>query len=180
MNDSVQSTHSSPSPLPTLVLGLFGSISNVVLAASICEHDAHLGDPRPGTMARAKAVVCQVAESLACHGPPLHVGHLLYGFLQVFLVVVTAQRELLQQKKPQNKSVTHGTELKFKMLHAEPHLFDRAGVLDQSDVGLAVRDIQFVNDLVDPLLDQLKVLRTDAFGAVDQEHHVCRRVAASW
>lgn len=66
------------------------------------------------------------------------------------------------------------------MAHAEPHLFDRAGVLDQSDVGLAVRDFQFVNDLVDPLLDQLKVLRTDAFRAVDQEHHVCRHVAASW
>lgn len=66
------------------------------------------------------------------------------------------------------------------MSHSEPHLFDRAGVLHEPNVRLAVRDIQFVDDLVDPLLDQLKVLRTDAFRAVDQEHHIRRRVAASW
>lgn len=100
-----------PSPLPTLILGLFGSISNVVLAASICEHDAHLGDPGAGTLARAKAVVCQVAESLACHGPPLHVGHLLYGFLKVFLVIVTAQRELLQHKHKQIRDTWNRAEV---------------------------------------------------------------------
>lgn len=166
------------SPLPTLILGLFGSVSDVVLTASIGEHDAHLGDPRPGTLARAKAVVCEIAESMTCHGPPLHVGHLLYCVLQIFFVVVTAQRELLRQKR--TNSVIHGTEPKFKMSPAEPHLFDRAGVLDQSDMSLVVRDIQFINDLVDPLLDQLKVLRTDAFRAVNQKHHIGRRVAASW
>lgn len=47
-------------------------------------------------------------------------------------------------------------------------------------MSLAVRNIQFVDDLVDPLLDQLKVLRTDALRAINQEHHICRRVAASW
>lgn len=161
-----------------MILGLFGSVADVVLAASISEHDAHLGDPGPGTLARAKAVVYQMAEGQTCHGPPFHVGHLLYGVLQIFLVVVTAQRELLRQKR--TNSVIDGTELKFKMSPAEPHLFDRAGVLDQSNVSLAVGDIQFVNDLVDPLLDQLKVLRADTFRAIDQKHHIDRHVAASW
>lgn len=91
-----------PSLPPTLVLGLLGSISDVVLAASVSEHDAHLGDPGPGAVPRAEAVVCQIAESLTCHGPPLHVGHLLHSILQVLLVVVTAQRELLQPKKEPN------------------------------------------------------------------------------
>lgn len=84
-------------PLPlTMLLGLLGSISDVVLAASVSEDDAHLCDSRPGALTRTKAVVCQVAESLACHCPPLHVGHLLHRVLQIFLVVVTAQGELLQ------------------------------------------------------------------------------------
>ncbi len=62
----------------------------------------------------------------------------------------------------------------------DTYLSDRAGVLHQSNVSLALRNIQFVDDLVDPLLDQLKVLRAHTLRAVDQEHHICRRVAASW
>lgn len=80
----------------TVLLGLLGGVSNVVLAASVCKDDAHLGDSGPGTLTRAEAVVCQIAESLTCHGSPLHVGHLLHSILQVFLVVVAAQGELLQ------------------------------------------------------------------------------------
>lgn len=79
-----------------MLLGLLGSISDVVLTASISEDNAHLGDSRPGTLTGAEAVVYQMAESLACHGSPLHVGHLLHSVLQVFLVVVAAQGELLQ------------------------------------------------------------------------------------
>lgn len=47
-------------------------------------------------------------------------------------------------------------------------------------MSLGVRNIHLVNDLVDPFLDQLKVLRSDALGAVDQEHNICRGVAATW
>lgn len=60
------------------------------------------------------------------------------------------------------------------------YLFDCAGVLHQSNMSLVIRNIQFVNDLVDPLLDQLKVLRTNALRAIDQEHYIYCCVAASW
>jgi len=80
-----------------VLLGLLGGLSNVVLAASVSEDDAHLGDSRPGALTGAEAVVCQIAEGLACHGSPLHVGHLLHSLLQVLLVVVAAQGELLQE-----------------------------------------------------------------------------------
>lgn len=59
------------------------------------------------------------------------------------------------------------------MKMAESYLSDCAGVLHQSDVSLVFGDVQLVDDLVDPLLDQLEVLGADALGAVDQEHHVC-------
>lgn len=65
-------------------------------------------------------------------------------------------------------------------LNTDSYLSDRARVLDKSNMSLAVGDVQFVNDLVDPLLDQLKVLRSDALGAIDQKHHICCSVAASW
>lgn len=80
-----------------MLLGLLGSISNVVLAASVGEDNAHLSDTGPGALTRTEAVVCQIAESLTCHGPPLHVGHPLHSVLQVFLVVKTAKGELLQK-----------------------------------------------------------------------------------
>lgn len=80
-----------------MLLGLLRGISDVVLAASVGENDAHLGDSRPGALTGAEAVVCQIAESLACHGSPLHVGHLLHCVLQVFLVVEASQGELLQE-----------------------------------------------------------------------------------
>lgn len=172
----------NPSPPPTLILGLLGGISDVVLAASVGEHDAHLGDPGPGALAGPKTVVRQIAEGLTRHGPPLHVGHLLHSVLQVLLVVVATQRELLPKKKKKKTRICESWNRAdgVKGSHSEPHLFDRAGVLHESHVRLAVRDVQFVNDLVDPLLNQLKVLRADAFGAVDQEHHIRCRVAASW
>lgn len=82
----------------THLLGLLGSISNVVLAASICENDANLSDARPGARTNTEALVCQIAEGLAGHGSPLHVGHFLHSILQVLLVVVAAQGELLQSE----------------------------------------------------------------------------------
>lgn len=62
---------------------------------------------------------------------------------------------------------------------ADTHLFDCTGVLHQSNMSFALRDVQFVNDLIDPLLDQLKVLRTHALRAIDQKHHIHCNVAAS-
>lgn len=47
-------------------------------------------------------------------------------------------------------------------------------------MSLAFTDVQFVDDLVYPFLDQLKVLRTHALRAIDQKHNVCCGVAASW
>lgn len=68
----------------------------------------------------------------------------------------------------------------MKIANADTCLSDGAGVLNQSNVSLGLRNIQFVDDLVDPLLDQFEVLRTHALRAVDQEHYVCRCIAASW
>lgn len=98
----------------TVLLCLLGSISNVVLAASISEDDANLGDPGSCTLARAEAVVCQVAESLTSHGSSLHVGHLLHSILQVFLVVKAAQRKLLQDREERFCLLWKGKEKGFR------------------------------------------------------------------
>lgn len=104
-------------PLPrTVLLSLLGSISNVVLAASVGEDNAHLGDPGPGALGLTEAIIYQIAESLTCHGPPLHVGHLLHSILQVFLVVVTAQGELLQRRGG-NTLIRDRTKLTIRWAH---------------------------------------------------------------
>jgi len=64
------------------------------------------------------------------------------------------------------------------VIKTDPYLSDSAGVLHEPNMSLVLRDVQFVDDLVDPLLHQLKVLRTDTLRAIDQKHNICRGVAA--
>lgn len=86
----------------------------------------------------------------------------------------------MEQNQDDDEGGSENAYSNIKKEKSDSYRFDCAGVLHQSDMSLAFTDVQFVDDLVDPFLDQLKVLRTHALRAIDQKHNVCCGVATSW
>lgn len=136
----------------TGILGLICPLRHVVLGPAVSKNDTDVRDVGPGALFRRKAELEHVTQRGARHGASPHVLHPRHGLPDGPRRGVLAQGELCA------------------------HL---GGVLDEADAGARPGNVQRLHDADDKLLDQLKVGRAHALGAVDHKNQVQDSVAAS-